>query len=109
MYPWSPSVVLIPYLLGSETGIGFGIPQVSRSCEQRVGTRRTSARETCGQGAAGRRCVATYGLSKGGVGDCTKKLGKGGSYQCETFYWNPAGNQSRPAEPGQQPEASLAW
>jgi hypothetical protein len=29
--------------------------------------------------------------------------------QCETFRWNPAGNQSRPAEPGQQPEASLAW
>ena len=29
--------------------------------------------------------------------------------QCETFHRNPAGNQSRPAEPGQQPEASLAW
>jgi hypothetical protein len=29
--------------------------------------------------------------------------------KCETFRWNPAGNQSRPAEPGQQPEASLAW
>jgi hypothetical protein len=29
--------------------------------------------------------------------------------QCETFQRNPAGNQSRPAEPGQQPEASLAW
>ena len=28
--------------------------------------------------------------------------------QCETFHWNPAGNQSRPAEPGQQPEASHA-
>ena len=28
---------------------------------------------------------------------------------CETFRWNPAGNQSRPTEPGQQPEASLAW
>ena len=27
----------------------------------------------------------------------------------ETFHRNPAGNQSRPAEPGQQPEASLAW
>ena len=25
------------------------------------------------------------------------------------FTRNPAGNQSRPAEPGQQPEASLAW
>src|SRR5262249_43072870 len=29
--------------------------------------------------------------------------------KCETFYRNPAGNQSRPAKPGQQPEASLAW
>jgi len=29
--------------------------------------------------------------------------------QCETFHRNPAGNQSRAAEPGQQPEASLAW
>src|SRR6185437_10255222 len=27
----------------------------------------------------------------------------------ETFCRNPAGNQPRPAEPGQQPEASLAW
>ena len=26
--------------------------------------------------------------------------------KCETFYWNPAGTQSRPAEPGQQPEVS---
>src|SRR5215831_7752596 len=26
----------------------------------------------------------------------------------ETFCRNPAGNQSRPVEPGQQPEASLA-
>jgi hypothetical protein len=25
------------------------------------------------------------------------------------FVGNPAGNQSRPEEPGQQPEASLAW
>jgi hypothetical protein len=25
------------------------------------------------------------------------------------FVGNPAGNQSRPAESGQQPEASLAW
>ena len=29
--------------------------------------------------------------------------------ECETFHRNPAGNQSRSAEPGQQPEASLAW
>jgi hypothetical protein len=27
----------------------------------------------------------------------------------ETFRWNPAGNQARPEEFGQQPEASLAW
>jgi hypothetical protein len=27
----------------------------------------------------------------------------------ETFCRNPAGIQSRPVEPGQQPEASLAW
>ena len=29
--------------------------------------------------------------------------------KCETFHRNPAGSQSRPAEPGLQPEASLAW
>jgi hypothetical protein len=29
--------------------------------------------------------------------------------KCETFRRNPAGNQSRPAELDQQPEASLAW
>ena len=29
--------------------------------------------------------------------------------KCETFHRNPTGNQPRPAEPGQQPEASLAW
>lgn len=27
----------------------------------------------------------------------------------ETSRWNPVGNQSHPVEPGQQPEASLAW
>jgi hypothetical protein len=27
----------------------------------------------------------------------------------ETFRWDPAGNQSCPAKPGQQPEASFAW
>jgi len=32
-----------------------------------------------------------------------------GKPQAETFRWNPAGNQPRPAEPGQRPEASLAW
>ena len=42
---------------------------------------------------------------------CAKKLGKGGSdvrIISETFRRNPAGNQSRLVEPGQQPEASLA-
>ncbi len=40
---------------------------------------------------------------------CAKKLGKGGrDSNSETFRWNPAGIQSRPAELGQQPEASLA-
>ena len=29
--------------------------------------------------------------------------------QRETFRWNPAGNEARPEESGQQPEASLAW
>lgn len=27
----------------------------------------------------------------------------------ETFFWNLVGSQSRSVEPGQQPEASLAW
>jgi hypothetical protein len=39
------------------------------------------------------------------------KPGKGGRdvrRTSETFRWNPAGNQSRPAEPGQRPEASFA-
>lgn len=31
------------------------------------------------------------------------------AYRLETFRRNPAGNQSRPVEPGQQPETSLAW
>ncbi len=41
----------------------------------------------------------------------TLNLGK--EDQCrihrETFRWNPTGNQARPEESGQQPEASLAW
>src|SRR3954470_19105977 len=38
------------------------------------------------------------------------KLGKGGrATNSETFRRNPAGIQSRLAEPGQQPGASLAW
>jgi hypothetical protein len=31
------------------------------------------------------------------------------SDELKTFVRNPAGNQSRPVEPGQRPEASLAW
>src|SRR5271166_428744 len=31
------------------------------------------------------------------------------SRSLKPFRWNPAGNQSRPVEPDQQPEASLAW
>ena len=38
-----------------------------------------------------------------------RSSGKEESLKLETFRRNPAGNQSRPAEPGQQPEASLAW
>ncbi len=38
------------------------------------------------------------------------KPGKGESdVEAETSRWNPAGSQSRPAKPGRQPEASLAW
>ena len=40
------------------------------------------------------------------------KPGKGGCHvvrHTETFRWDPAGNQSRLVELGQQPEASLAW
>jgi len=35
--------------------------------------------------------------------------GKEDSRNLKPFRWNPAGNQSRPVEPDQQPEASLAW
>jgi hypothetical protein len=41
-----------------------------------------------------------------------RKLGKGESDVrgiTETFRRNPTGKQSRLVEPGQQPEASLAW
>ena len=37
-----------------------------------------------------------------------RSSGKENRYNRETFRRNPAGNQSRPEEPGQQPEASLA-
>ena len=41
-----------------------------------------------------------------------EKLGKGGrdvTTTSETFRWSLVGSQSHPVEPGQQPEASLAW
>ena len=38
-----------------------------------------------------------------------RSSGKENHHRCETFRWDPAGKQSRPAKPGQQPEASLAW
>jgi hypothetical protein len=40
-----------------------------------------------------------------------ENLGKedGCRIQLETFRWNHAGNQARPEELGQRPEASLAW
>jgi hypothetical protein len=38
-----------------------------------------------------------------------RNSGKENHLKCETFHRNPAGNQPRPVEPGQQPEASLAW
>src|SRR5271157_5909335 len=38
-----------------------------------------------------------------------RSSGKENHLKCETFHRNPAGNQPRPAKPGQQPEASLAW
>ena len=37
-----------------------------------------------------------------------RSSGKENRHNRETFRRNPAGNQSRPEEPGQQPEASLA-
>jgi hypothetical protein len=59
---------------------------------------------------------ATSNLHKSGQakGDihCATKLGRGGSdvlSSTETFRWNPAGDQSRLVELGEQPEASLAW
>ena len=38
-----------------------------------------------------------------------RSSGKEDSRSLKPFRWNPAGNQSRPVEPDQQPEASLAW
>ena len=39
----------------------------------------------------------------------TRSSGEEDSRSLKPFRWNPAGNQSRPVEPDQQPEASLAW
>src|ERR1019366_5031399 len=58
-----------------------------------------------------RETGVTRARQKKGDASCAKKLGKGGmdvSNITETFRRNPTGKQSRPAEPGQQPEASLA-
>ena len=38
-----------------------------------------------------------------------RSSGEEDSGSLKPFRWNPAGNQSRPVEPDQQPEASLAW
>ena len=38
-----------------------------------------------------------------------RSSGEEDSRSLKPFRWNPAGNQSRPVEPDQQPEASLAW
>ena len=51
-----------------------------------------------------------YGLTNPGIRrNLASRLPYEDSRKLETFRWNPAGNQSRPAEPDQQPEASLAW
>src|SRR5262249_35101461 len=39
---------------------------------------------------------------------CAKKLGRGGSFIARNLSSEPCGFESRPAELGQQPEASLA-
>ena len=38
-----------------------------------------------------------------------RSSGEEDSRSLKPFRWNPAGNQSRPVELDQQPEASLAW
>ena len=40
---------------------------------------------------------------------CARKAWERRKPQAETSRWNTAGNQPRPAELGQRPEASLAW
>ena len=46
---------------------------------------------------------------KRGLTSRQESSGKEDSRSLKPFRWNPAGNQSRPVEPDQQPEASLAW
>src|SRR5271166_6654237 len=51
-----------------------------------------------------------YGLTNPGIRrNLASRLPYENRYNRETFRRNPAGNQSRPVEPDQQPEASLAW
>src|SRR5208337_1039533 len=51
-----------------------------------------------------------YGLTNPGIRrNLASRLPYENRHNRETFRRNPAGNQSRPEEPGQQPEASLAW
>ena len=51
-----------------------------------------------------------YGLTNPGIRrNLASRLPYENSLTLETFQRNPAGNQSRPVEPGQPPEASLAW
>jgi hypothetical protein len=46
----------------------------------------------------------------GGIPDIAPRISEEEDHlKGENFYWNPAGNQSGPAEPCQQPEARLAW
>src|SRR5208337_1953408 len=43
------------------------------------------------------------------LGLTSRQESSGKEDSLKPFRWNPAGNQSRPVEPDQQPEASLAW
>jgi Transposase DDE domain group 1 len=52
-----------------------------------------------------KEAVAAYERTGRAPGEAWER----GKPQAETFRWDPAGNQPRPAELGQQPEASLAW
>ena len=55
------------------------------------------------------RCRFIFSGKNDGLTSRQESSGKEDSRKLETFRWNPAGNQSRPVEPDQQPEASLAW